>query len=445
MLNNNMPRTKEYFYSKIYRKNNSQKSVNHAKTSLVIFERYYKTILENESSKVIEELKTQAKEDPHNVYDFLDNYVDYLTTVKKKNDKLIAPATVVNYFQDTKRYLRFVGILISQEMVNAHVTLPKGLKDIPKPIEYHELVTLVSNANTVTRKALYLTLISSGMRIGETLALKKSDFDMSKDPARIHIPARVAKNRHSRITFISREAKTLLSTILLNLEDDELVFTKSKDNERAELTEATAFDRLRKKVKLDDFDVGEKRHRITMHKLRKFCTTALVTNGMAPEYKNAITGWKTFDETYHEFDVETLAQEYLKVELNLLVMPEWRQKYEIKEKDKEIAKIKEQAKEISSLSNHVDKVEERLSQSVRELRENKVEKFWQKLELDVRKSNPRLANKIIDDDWERDVNDEKLKGILSFMSMFLENDGGLEGMLQGKDYDKFLKKIPKIN
>ena len=87
----------------------------------------------------------------------------------------------------------YVGVPIIQEQVNSHVTLPKGFKDIPKPIPYDELALLVSNANNPIRKALYLTLISSGMRIDETLELVKSDFDMGKDPARGHIHVRVTK------------------------------------------------------------------------------------------------------------------------------------------------------------------------------------------------------------------------------------------------------------
>jgi len=52
----------------------------------------------------------------------------------------------------------------------------------------------------------------------------------------------------------------------LNLENDDLVFTSSKGHERAELTEDQSFARLRMKCKLDDYDGGERRHRITIPK-----------------------------------------------------------------------------------------------------------------------------------------------------------------------------------
>lgn len=56
-------------------------------------------------------------------------------------------------------------------------------------------------------KALFLTLLSSGMRIGEALNLKISDIDLNVDPPVIRIRAEYTKTRMKRITFISSEAK----------------------------------------------------------------------------------------------------------------------------------------------------------------------------------------------------------------------------------------------
>lgn len=46
------------------------------------------------------------------------------------------------------------------------------------------------------RKALYTVLISSGIRIGETLGLKKRDFDFSQERVCITIPAILTKKNH---------------------------------------------------------------------------------------------------------------------------------------------------------------------------------------------------------------------------------------------------------
>lgn len=436
-------RTKESFFDRIYRKNNSQKSVNHAQISLKHFERYCEKAYHKNAYEVIAEIKADTKKDPLVVYNFLEDLVDYLISIEKKNGQVIAIPTVIGYLNGSKQFLRYMGILVDNGIVSQYVAIPKQFKELKKPVKIEELQLLIENAKPL-RKAMYLTLLSSGMRLGEILQLTKSDFDLTKDPVRITIPAKIAKNRHSRIAFISKEARSKLEPILLNIENDDLVFTSSKDPERAELTEDQSFARLRVKCKLDDYDAGKRRHRITIHKFRKWFTSTVVKNGMIPEYKNTLTGWSSFDETYHEFDIEDLTEAYRKIEPNLYITTEYQAKSQVKEKDKQLAKIKEHETTIADIQSHVDKMEENLNKKIQELSETKVEKLFQKLELDIRKANPRLAKEIINEDWEHAVNNEKVKTLFSYMEILLEDDGGLEGALQGKDYEKFLKEIPKV-
>jgi len=59
-------------------------------------------------------------------------------------------------------------------------------------------------------RALYLTLLSSGMRIGEALQLKIQDVELDKAPAVVHIRGEYTKTGNPRIAFISEEAKQTL-------------------------------------------------------------------------------------------------------------------------------------------------------------------------------------------------------------------------------------------
>ncbi len=63
----------------------------------------------------------------------------------------------------------------------------------------------------VRGRALYLTLASSGMRIGETLKVKVADLEMDKEPVRIMVRGEHTKNGDSRIAFVSTEAKEALA------------------------------------------------------------------------------------------------------------------------------------------------------------------------------------------------------------------------------------------
>ncbi len=56
-------------------------------------------------------------------------------------------------------------------------------------------------------KALFLTLASSGMRIGEALELKLDDLDLKSDPIRLMVRAETAKSGGQRTCFASREAR----------------------------------------------------------------------------------------------------------------------------------------------------------------------------------------------------------------------------------------------
>ena len=52
-------------------------------------------------------------------------------------------------------------------------------------------------------KALFLTLASSGMRIGEALQLKLDDLDFKNEPTKITVQGKCSKCGNSRITFVS--------------------------------------------------------------------------------------------------------------------------------------------------------------------------------------------------------------------------------------------------
>ena len=72
---------------------------------------------------------------------------------------------------------------------------------------------------------------------------------------------------------------------------------------------------------------------------------------MSTEIRKSLMGHDSYDGTYHEYTIQELADEYLKIENHLLISPEWRAKYEIKQKDKKIAEIQELKKKVDSLDN----------------------------------------------------------------------------------------------
>ena len=67
-----------------------------------------------------------------------------------------------------------------------------------------ELRNILSYAN-LRDKAIYLTLLSSGIRVGELTQITIHDIYLDEKPVRIELEAEYCKNKQSRTVFISKE------------------------------------------------------------------------------------------------------------------------------------------------------------------------------------------------------------------------------------------------
>jgi len=76
--------TKESYFDSIYRTSEKESSVEHAKVSLIHFERFCKKIYKKKSDEVIAELKIESKKDSEITIDFLIDLIHYLSDIKKR-------------------------------------------------------------------------------------------------------------------------------------------------------------------------------------------------------------------------------------------------------------------------------------------------------------------------------------------------------------------------
>ena len=142
-------------------------------------------------------------------------------------------------------------------------------------------------------KALFLTLASSGMRIGEALKLKPSDIDFTSTPTKITISASITKNKSNRITFISNEATRYLKEWLkerdaylksavarTHIVSYHGLITKSLDNPYifpfSEDTAREIWKHLIQKAGFDEKDESTGRYKVHIHCLRKQFRTFFV-------------------------------------------------------------------------------------------------------------------------------------------------------------------------
>lgn len=201
-----------------------------------------------------------------------------------------------------------------------------------RPPKVEELRRILSHMDAKGR-ALYLTLASSGMRIGETLKLKLQDIDLTTKPPKIKISGNYTKNKVSRIAFISQEAKEAIDE-WLKIRDSYLTaaikkstrFKKSREDERLFPFENTVgymmWANAIRKAKFTKKDSETKRYELHPHVLRKFFRTRLGSVIQADLVEALMGHGGYLTEVYRRHTEEELAKFYLEGEPALLIFTE---------------------------------------------------------------------------------------------------------------------------
>ena len=174
--------------------------------------------------------------------------------------EIVEPASVKQYYNFWKAYLRFVhGIKIYNEDAKYFVKPPKNIKRIREPLTREIIKELCKDSDDI-RRAEYLVLSSSGMRMTEFLRTDQNNFDL--DNRIISIQGKHTKTQVERITFLSKEAVN-------SIEKAGSEFWEKRTYHR----EATYFWRLRERLSLTDRYEDSIVHKITLHAFRSFFRT----------------------------------------------------------------------------------------------------------------------------------------------------------------------------
>jgi len=200
-------------------------------------------------------------------------------------------------------------------------------------------------------KALYLTLASSGMRIGEALQLKIEDLELNRNPVLVNIQGEYTKSGNPRVTFISSEAKDAI-TEWLKVRSEYLraaakkshLYGKDPENPRLFPFETSTAYMIWKnacvKAGCEEKDSRTNRRKFHPHVLRKFFRTRL--GAVIPvDIVEALMGHEGYlTEVYRRYSMEDLAKFYREGEHALLIFMETdevgRLRKEIEEKNKQL-------------------------------------------------------------------------------------------------------------
>ena len=331
--------TREQFLENIYSKSKSESSRELAKAAIGQFDLFCKDVFKNDGAD--ETLKDVKKEientlNSDKILILLNKFVIWLgedhphllkrTGHKNSPPRLITarmPSTIKSYFGIVRDYVEDVGgIELNERKIRRKIKLPTvEEEDDPEPFTHEELKLFLDNA-TPDKRLLYMVLKDSGMRIGETCQLRKRDFDVSKDPVEIHLPAKITKGKKARIAFVTLETKPALIHRLKKMNPDDLVFGSQENKRFAAENERSNFNYLRSKIGKIEPKVLEKyehnnRYKKNIHSLRSFTATqAEEVHG--EDYAHGLIGHKKYLAQYIR-NKKKLPVLYKKLEPKLLI------------------------------------------------------------------------------------------------------------------------------
>jgi len=248
----------------------------------------------------------------------LDQFIEGVKQNKNQNElvkefavylasKNLAPKTVASWISSLKKFFSANGLAVDVDIplkvFNIHEDVLPSKEDLRKILSEVDL----------RMKVIITMLASSGMRIGELHNLKLSDIDLSKEIPTVRIKGVGAKERKSRITFISEEARKLLEEYLNKrkelgeeLNENSIVIAredgKPMSYQNLQYLLEGVFKKYSKKV--------GKRYTLHAHCLRKWFKTQLISAGVPAPIVDRLIGHARYLAQEYELYTEDQLREW---------------------------------------------------------------------------------------------------------------------------------------
>jgi len=311
-------------------------TVSAIRTTLSRFDKYCKSKYKESEEEILSQLMKQNQDER------IVNACDVLQLFISNLSKSISPQTIPSYLSHVLGYFNYRGVKLTS-LDKKSIRLPKIIREEKYPLSKDDIKLILDNCS-YKRKTLYLVLASSGMRIGETVQLRKKDFDTSGKRIMINIPAKFTKGKKSRRTLVSLEAKPYLMKRLNAIEDNDLVF--GMDSTSSAVTESKLLNRVVEKAlpKMERYDSNTRK--ITLHSFRAFFITQAVRT-VGESFAHSLAGQEGYLKVYKRYDNEAILEDYLKLEPSLFIIND----YGLSEqnKDEEIEVLKSDMKDMKIL------------------------------------------------------------------------------------------------
>lgn len=249
--------------------------------------------------------------------------VTYQSRRKTEYHKKKQPRTISAYTSVIRGILESVyGIELNVRNFKKKLSIPEPNDFDPEPFSKEEIRTICDYSHNPKQKLHYMTLKDSGLRIGESVAIRKKHVNTSKNPIEITVTASITKTNRTRITYVTRETTPMLINHLNRLEDNDLVFGSNENQHRATENAENDFWRLREELKKILPKFNEKyeengRHKKNIHSLRAFTATQCA-EAVDEGFGHGIIGHKKYLGQYIR-NQDKMSEKYKRAEPKLMI------------------------------------------------------------------------------------------------------------------------------
>lgn len=309
----------------------------------------YKSLL-NKYFKKIYDLEESSRID---FEEYGNKYINEERSYEKDFEKIMrlqngtSRTTIRNMLNIVKNFLEYHEIELSKKLL---VKLKRKYKNARAQTEHYipskpEIQAIIQHS-AIQGRSLFLSLISSGMRIGEALRLELDDIEKivfdekSKEKiTKIRIPADITKGNYARTTFLSSEASDVLDEWIKfrpqYIEQSIARSGRASDETKAEKRNTSrvwpmgylnAMNMLKnacEKAKLVGRDKSTNRRKFHIHMFRAYFKTQMstVTPRIHPDVVNKLIGHNSYlSNEYLNIDTVSLAKFYKQAESKLTII-----------------------------------------------------------------------------------------------------------------------------
>jgi len=295
----------------------------------------------------IAELKERNTEQ---VFDFLQEWINW--------NKTRSPRTVKVLFSRIKKYLHYRGIKLDLQDIKEELDFPRIFDEELYPLTLDDIHRITAQMQ-YSQKTQFICQLSSLMRIGEMVQLKKKNLIANKENIIVKIPPNIAKFRKGRTTFFSKEASKLLKPLLRKMKDDDLVFGTNVNVHHSEVNSEQILKRNLIKVGLNMRYESNNRYYINTHSWRAYGITKISRHD--PNFAKKLAGQKGYLLQYDRMTDEEKLEIYEKLEIDLVIDDTEKQKAEIKKLEKEKTELEKSKTTIQDLESKVNAMQDGLN------------------------------------------------------------------------------------